>query len=88
VPVEFDSAYERWGKVVHALVTANDRFVQISPRHPEKSLAGADVSAAQSELDASERNRSQVPRAGLAPAAKRLSGFFLKFRMVMTVVGL
>jgi hypothetical protein len=51
VPVEFDSAYERWGKAVHALVTANDRFVQISPRHPEKSVAWAEVRAA-SELDA------------------------------------
>jgi hypothetical protein len=52
VPVEFESAYERWGKAVHALVTANDRFVQISPRHPEKSVAWAEVRAAQSELDA------------------------------------
>jgi hypothetical protein len=52
VPVEFDFAYERWGKAVHALVTANDRFVQISPRDPEKSVAWAEVRAAQSELDA------------------------------------
>jgi hypothetical protein len=52
LPVEFDSAYERWGKAVHALVTANDRFVQISPRYPEKSVAWAEVRAEQSELDA------------------------------------
>jgi hypothetical protein len=39
VPVEFDSAYERWGKAVHALVTANDRFAE-------------GMRAAQSELDA------------------------------------
>ena len=45
MPLEFDSAYERWGK-------ANDRFVQISPRHPGKSVAWAEVRAAQSELDA------------------------------------
>ena len=75
------------GKAVHALVTASDRFVQISPVHPGKSVAWAEVKAAQSELDAAaERNLSQVPRAGLAPAAKRLSGFFLEFRVVMTVV--
>jgi hypothetical protein len=52
IPVELDSAYELWGKAVHALVTANDRFVQISPRHPEKFVAWAEVRAAQSELDA------------------------------------
>lgn len=50
--VELDSAYERWSKAVHALVTANDRFLQISPRDPEKSGAWAKVRAAQSELDA------------------------------------
>jgi hypothetical protein len=38
--------------VLHALVTANDRFVQISPRHPEKSVVWAEARAAQSELDA------------------------------------
>ena len=52
MPVEFDFAYERWGKAVHALVTANDRFVQISPRYSGKSVAWAEVRAAQSELDA------------------------------------
>jgi hypothetical protein len=52
VPVEFDSAYERWGKAEHALVTANDRCVQISPGHPGKSVAWAEVRAAQFELDA------------------------------------
>ena len=52
MPVEFGSAYERWGKAVHALVTANDRFVQISPEHPGKSVAWAEVRAAQSGLDA------------------------------------
>jgi len=40
VPVEFAFAYERWGKAVHALVTANDRFVQIAPSVPEKSVLG------------------------------------------------
>ena len=52
MPVEFDSTYERWGNAVLALVTANDRFVQILPRDPEKSVAWAEVRAAQSELDA------------------------------------
>ncbi len=51
MPVEFDSAYEHWGKGVHALLTANDRFVQISPRHSEKSVAWAEVRAAHSVLD-------------------------------------
>ena len=51
MPVEFDSACERWAEAAHALVTANDRFVQISARHPE-SVAWAEVRAAQSELDA------------------------------------
>jgi hypothetical protein len=89
VPVEFDFGCKRWGKAEHALLTANDRFLQISLRHPEKSVAWAEARAAQSEFDAGiERHRSQVPRVGLAPAAKRLSRFFLEFRMVMTVVRL
>jgi hypothetical protein len=50
--VELDSAYERWSKAVHALVTANDRFLQISPTDPEKTGAWAEARAAQSELDA------------------------------------
>ena len=52
VPVELDSAYERWGKAMDALVTVSDRFVQISPAHPGKSVALGEVTAAQSELDA------------------------------------